>query len=210
MLQSIKNIWDNIVIINNLGVSVFNMPLDYYIQTLDNLPFNKQPVDALKYLANAMNAYIYFNKNGELVIEKWLTLSSKAVTYSGVFPGMFKNLKSGTKKFFWDKLVDGVKITVKSYMASHDISGNVVSGEYLDGGGSWTRYSNIEPRNSLEKEVVIDSQNLSDYYTANPTANKLDSTQDDDYNYAVLNAFASRSEERRVGKECRSRWSPYH
>ena len=25
--------------------------------------------------------------------------------------------------------------------------------------------------------------------------------------YAVL---ASRSEERRVGKECRSRWSPYH
>ena len=23
-------------------------------------------------------------------------------------------------------------------------------------------------------------------------------------------AFASRSEERRVGKECRSRWSPYH
>ena len=24
------------------------------------------------------------------------------------------------------------------------------------------------------------------------------------------NAFTSRSEERRVGKECRSRWSPYH
>ena len=23
-------------------------------------------------------------------------------------------------------------------------------------------------------------------------------------------SFASRSEERRVGKECRSRWSPYH
>ncbi len=26
----------------------------------------------------------------------------------------------------------------------------------------------------------------------------------------VLTAFVSRSEERRVGKECRSRWSPYH
>ena len=24
------------------------------------------------------------------------------------------------------------------------------------------------------------------------------------------NAFVARSEERRVGKECRSRWSPYH
>ena len=27
---------------------------------------------------------------------------------------------------------------------------------------------------------------------------------------AVLFDFISRSEERRVGKECRSRWSPYH
>ena len=27
---------------------------------------------------------------------------------------------------------------------------------------------------------------------------------------AVNNAKAERSEERRVGKECRSRWSPYH
>ena len=26
----------------------------------------------------------------------------------------------------------------------------------------------------------------------------------------MLSALASRSEERRVGKECRSRWSPYH
>ena len=27
---------------------------------------------------------------------------------------------------------------------------------------------------------------------------------------AAVNEFAKRSEERRVGKECRSRWSPYH
>ena len=27
---------------------------------------------------------------------------------------------------------------------------------------------------------------------------------------AVLRKMAERSEERRVGKECRSRWSPYH
>ena len=26
----------------------------------------------------------------------------------------------------------------------------------------------------------------------------------------VKDIFAERSEERRVGKECRSRWSPYH
>ena len=27
---------------------------------------------------------------------------------------------------------------------------------------------------------------------------------------AIYNDFVVRSEERRVGKECRSRWSPYH
>ena len=26
----------------------------------------------------------------------------------------------------------------------------------------------------------------------------------------ALNSYTTRSEERRVGKECRSRWSPYH
>ena len=28
--------------------------------------------------------------------------------------------------------------------------------------------------------------------------------------WAYMHSFATRSEERRVGKECRSRWSPYH
>ena len=28
--------------------------------------------------------------------------------------------------------------------------------------------------------------------------------------YSILRIFPIRSEERRVGKECRSRWSPYH
>ena len=32
---------------------------------------------------------------------------------------------------------------------------------------------------------------------------------DDTWNH-VLEKFGLRSEERRVGKECRSRWSPYH
>ena len=32
----------------------------------------------------------------------------------------------------------------------------------------------------------------------------------DTYNFATLDINDTRSEERRVGKECRSRWSPYH
>ena len=34
--------------------------------------------------------------------------------------------------------------------------------------------------------------------------------KDDAENAAFAEAIAERSEERRVGKECRSRWSPYH
>ena len=29
-------------------------------------------------------------------------------------------------------------------------------------------------------------------------------------NIEIIKVFINRSEERRVGKECRSRWSPYH
>ena len=32
----------------------------------------------------------------------------------------------------------------------------------------------------------------------------------DQMKYEIANEFGVRSEERRVGKECRSRWSPYH
>ena len=32
----------------------------------------------------------------------------------------------------------------------------------------------------------------------------------DDISFQSLNFYDIRSEERRVGKECRSRWSPYH
>ena len=33
---------------------------------------------------------------------------------------------------------------------------------------------------------------------------------DKDFTLIVLSDYSLRSEERRVGKECRSRWSPYH
>ena len=35
-------------------------------------------------------------------------------------------------------------------------------------------------------------------------------TPDDDIVIVAIDPKAERSEERRVGKECRSRWSPYH
>ena len=38
----------------------------------------------------------------------------------------------------------------------------------------------------------------------------LEGTRDTLYMTLVSTFFGYRSEERRVGKECRSRWSPYH
>jgi len=39
---------------------------------------------------------------------------------------------------------------------------------------------------------------------------RCDSPEEVDRRYAELTGAGYRSEERRVGKECRSRWSPYH
>ena len=39
---------------------------------------------------------------------------------------------------------------------------------------------------------------------------RINSAKDDAAGLAISERFTTRSEERRVGKECRSRWSPYH
>ena len=53
------------------------------------------------------------------------------------------------------------------------------------------------------KEALIDEANaVMTFVLANPTARSFGVNDDV--------SWSSRSEERRVGKECRSRWSPYH
>ena len=55
---------------------------------------------------------------------------------------------------------------------------------------------------NLSKTVVdILKRNPGKYFTARQLAEWI---------WANKNAECLRSEERRVGKECRSRWSPYH
>ena len=45
---------------------------------------------------------------------------------------------------------------------------------------------------------------------SNFISNKIKEIKIDSDDYLLIVLFANRSEERRVGKECRSRWSPYH
>ena len=50
--------------------------------------------------------------------------------------------------------------------------------------------------NSLEKSKII--------------ANELKTSLEEKNIFHLRDIILTRSEERRVGKECRSRWSPYH
>src|SRR5258708_32200686 len=43
-----------------------------------------------------------------------------------------------------------------------------------------------------------------------PTSDPIPIVDPLDFDVRLLHGSVSRSEERRVGKECRSRWSPYH
>ena len=62
----------------------------------------------------------------------------------------------------------------------------------------------LEPRFQVEHLSVLDSEgNLDTALEPKLSADELKSL----YRAMVV---GSRSEERRVGKECRSRWSPYH
>src|SRR2546430_13970320 len=61
-----------------------------------------------------------------------------------------------------------------------------------------------------EDEIVTALNALRNRYTYVFTTGGIGPAHDDITADCVAKAFGVRSEERRVGKECRSRWSPYH
>ena len=66
-------------------------------------------------------------------------------------------------------------------------------------------------RNAAKARRLYGAIDASDFY-ANPVEKRSRSRMNIPFTLAdpALDANSSRSEERRVGKECRSRWSPYH
>ena len=66
----------------------------------------------------------------------------------------------------------------------------------------------LKARNTIDQDFIIDrvlDLKTSDLYF-NLAISLPAGCPDGEYEYALMD----RSEERRVGKECRSRWSPYH
>ena len=80
---------------------------------------------------------------------------------------------------------------------------------YMRMAQEWAKLS-YSQRKQVGAIIVKDRMIISDGYNGTPTGfdNCCEDAQGDTLWY-VLHAL-TRSEERRVGKECRSRWSPYH
>ena len=80
-------------------------------------------------------------------------------------------------------------------------------------------YSVVERALTFMDEIVIGigiNENKNTYFPIDKREEMIRELYKDDPRIRVMSYdcltidFAQRSEERRVGKECRSRWSPYH
>ena len=58
--------------------------------------------------------------------------------------------------------------------------------------------------------MILSAQQLSIHFGMRPILQQADFYLEDHDKVGIVGLNGARSEERRVGKECRSRWSPYH
>ena len=138
----IKNAWPDITLINLTGQTTYPVNLSYFTLLLDENPLGKHPFDALKMIADSMRCYIFFNKQGNLVIKKKSDVGTGTLrTFTGI-----KKRGGNVKNYFWDKLADAVTVNV--------VSGKTINGEVLTGAGTWQKYPGIKPRNEITIDIV--------------------------------------------------------
>ncbi len=153
-LKIIKSIiqsqWSDINFINRTGMGSFPVPLEYYVKLIDENPFDNDPLNALKYLADSLQCYIYINRNGDLVMQKKASLNENGVSRS---IGSTRIVDS-VRKYFWNKIVDGVEVKTNSWVADAE------SGEFLEGYSIRTKSAPgsaayVKPKNKITKEVIV-------------------------------------------------------
>ncbi|HEX2868812.1 MAG TPA: hypothetical protein VHO03_17355, partial [Ignavibacteriales bacterium] len=142
-----KQQWTEIQLVNRTGSSTFPIPLEFYVQLMDENPFDTDPYEALKFLADSMKSWIFTNRSGNLVIQSRKQIGNNGVTRSLNNTVIF----DGSDKYAWDKISDGVDIKVKSWVT--------VNGEYLEGSASLSKtrpgYINpIKPKNPISKTIL--------------------------------------------------------
>lgn len=152
MLQNLfNNAWPGIPIIFR-GFSSFNIPYSYWRKTMDENPFNKTPLEAVKMLADTMKVYIYTDKSGNIIIQLKSALATSGITRS---IGTTKIIKKPKRKYFWDKIVDGVIVNVESWLTD-DTTGESLVGtsELTKQPSGFTTTQKIKPKNQITKNIL--------------------------------------------------------
>ncbi len=149
----ISKAWSGINFIYR-GISAYNIPLSYYILFLDENPLGKTPLDALKMIADSMKCYIFFDRTGSnLIVQSKSSLATGGTTRS---IGSTKIISGPEKKYFWDKLVDGVTVNVKSWVLD-DVTGENLIGvaELTKQPTGFSALQKIKPKNSIKRELLV-------------------------------------------------------
>jgi len=166
----LKQRWPDAEVINKLKdgsgnhLATFPLPLNFIFQLLDEFPFGKETLDALTYVTNAIDCYIFTNTDGNFVLQNNNSFEFPDTTPPLTVIELIKNrIKSVEKKRFWDKLVDSVVCNVTSWIPNPDDAS-----QYLDGIGYAFKVTGIKPRNEMTKDVIIDQATLDRYgFTVN-------------------------------------------
>lgn len=147
----INQAWPGILITFR-GFSTFDIPYSYWRKTMDENPFNKTPLDALKMLADTMKVYIYVDKTGNVIIQSKSALATSGITRT---IGSTKKIKKPRKKYFWDKIVDGVIINVESWVTDETTGESLVgTSELTKQPSGFTSTQKIKPKNSITKDIL--------------------------------------------------------
>ena len=183
----ISQLWGDVEIINltkdlnGNPISNFRLPLNWTDRLVDEYPLGKEPLDALAYLANSMNCYMFFNQEGNFVLQNRISLDDSDPNLDKTIP--VELISKMEKEEFWDKLIDVAEVTVNSWIRESEDSQ-----EYLTGTGYAYKREGIKPRNQLSKEVFIDSDFLSRHgVTINQDGTLSDSAIADNDQSAILN-----------------------
>ncbi len=166
----LKRLWPDITItfnfkaFDNSFLTEYSLPLDFIFQLLNAAPFGFEPLEALSYLMNIMQAWIYVDRSGNAVVENLKFANEKAGSYTGNFNTIVTDrFTEIVKHHFWDKLVDAVEVYIKTWMIDW------VTQEAIDGSGYYSLTTH-QARNLLSKNVVFSWYELDKFnndYTTN-------------------------------------------
>lgn len=148
----IKSSWPDITVTFR-GISTFNIALNYSGMLVDEKPFGKDPLDVLKMLADSMKVYVFTDKTGNIIVQSKSSLATGGTIRS---IGSTKIISGPEKKYFWDKLVDGVTVNVKSWVLD-DVTGENLIGiaELTKQPTGFSALQKIKPKNSIKRELLV-------------------------------------------------------